>query len=125
MAHQQYSSGVEACVHCAIACRHCSAACLKEPDVKSLARCIGLNADCAYACDFAVDAMARGSEQVQAICALCADLCETCGDECAKHPMNHCRQCADACRRCADECRRMAQQPAKAAAKGAGASRAH
>ena len=110
MAHQQYAACVDACNQCAVTCHHCATACLQEQDVKMLARCIALDLDCAAICELAAGAMARGSEQVQAICALCADICEACADECARHTtMQHCVACADACRRCADECRRMAQ----------------
>jgi hypothetical protein len=111
MAHQQYTSCIEACNQCAIACNHCSTACLLEQDVKMMARCIALDMDCAAICELATAAMARGSEQVQGICALCADICDACGEECAKHQMAHCQECAAACRRCAEECRRMAQMP--------------
>lgn len=125
MAHQQYASCIEACNQCAVACYHCATACLQEPDVKMMARCIELDIDCAEMCKLAVAAMSRGSEQAEAICALCADICETCGDECAKHQPDHCRQCADACRRCADECRRMSQQAGTQASRGADAQAAH
>lgn len=110
MAHQQYPSCIDACNQCAVACNHCSTACLQEPGVQSMVRCIELDIDCAAICQLAAGALARGSENAQSICALCADICQACGDECAKHPMDHCRECADACRRCADECRRMSQQ---------------
>jgi hypothetical protein len=124
MAHQQYASCIEACDQCAAACNHCSTACLQEDDVKMMARCIALDLDCADICRLASAAMARGSEQAQAICALCADICEACGDECSKHAMDHCQACAEACRRCAQECRRMAQAP-KGTSSSATATRAH
>jgi hypothetical protein len=124
MAHQQYSSCIEACDQCAIACNHCSTACLQEPDVKMLARCIALDIDCAELCKLASAAMARGSEQAHAICALCAEVCEACGDECGKHQMDHCKECAAACRRCAQECRRMSQAP-RPQAQSTSAGRAH
>jgi hypothetical protein len=84
---------------------------MKEPDVASMARCIALDIDCAEICKLASAAMARGSEQVHAICAVCAEICEACGEECAKHQVDHCQACAAACKRCAQECRRMAQSP--------------
>ena len=99
---------IEACNACAIACNHCAAACLKEDDVKMMARCIALDMDCAAMCQLAAAAMARGSEHVNAICSLCADLCEACGDECAKHKAAHCQSCATACRACATACLEMA-----------------
>lgn len=110
MSHAQYESCIEACSVCAATCNHCASACLHEPDVKMMARCIALDLDCAAICQLAAEAMARGSENAQAICSLCADICDACGEECAKHTaMEHCRECADACHRCADECRRMSQ----------------
>ena len=121
MAHQQYQSCIEACNDCAVACNHCATACLQEHDVRSMARCISLDMECADICRLASASMARGGEHAQAICALCADICQTCGDECAKHPMDHCRQCADACRRCADECRRIGQQTGASAGRGTSA----
>jgi hypothetical protein len=124
MAHQQYASCIEACDQCAIACSHCSTACLQEDDVKMMARCIALDMDCAEFCKLASAATARGSDQAQAICGLCADICEACGDECAKHQMDHCQACAEACRRCAQECRRMSQT-ATPKATSMSAGRAH
>jgi hypothetical protein len=109
MAHQMNQTCIDACNACAVACDHCAAACLQEADVKSMARCIALDMDCAAICRLAAGYMARGSEFAGALCRLCADVCQACGEECAKHPMDHCQQCATACRRCADECRAMAR----------------
>ena len=108
MAHRTNASCIEACNACADACDHCAAACLQEQDVRAMARCIALDMDCAAVCRLAAGSMARGSECMKQVCALCADVCQRCGEECAKHPMDHCRECAEACRRCAEECRRMA-----------------
>ena len=107
MAHQDQSC-IEACNECAVACNDCAAACLGEDNVKMMARCIALDIDCAAICQLAAAAIARDSEFVAEICAVCATACEACGDECAKHKMAHCQACAEACRRCAEECRRMA-----------------
>ena len=108
MAHQQYKSCVDACNACADACDHCSTACLQESDVKSMARCIALDIDCAAICRLAAGYMSRGSECAKQVCTLCAEVCERCGEECAKHQHPHCQECAQACRRCAEECRRRA-----------------
>lgn len=107
MPHAQFNSCIEACHACAVACNHCASSCLQEQDVTPMARCIALDLDCAEICTLAASLMSRGSDQSQAVCALCADACQACADECRKHPMDHCRQCAEACTRCADECRRM------------------
>lgn len=108
MPHQKFRACIEACNACAGACNHCAASCLQEQDIKSLARCIALDVDCAEICVLAAAAMARASESSKVICTACADVCEQCGAECAKHQMEHCQQCARACMECAQECRRMA-----------------
>lgn len=109
MPHEKFKSCIDACYACATACDHCAVSCLAEQDVRSMARCIKLDLDCAEICRVAASYMARGSEFAQAICRLCAEVCQACAEECAKHQMNHCQRCAEACRRCAEECRRMAQ----------------
>ena len=103
-----YMSCIDACRSCATACHQCFAECLKEEDVKMMARCIALDADCAAACSLAADVMARRSEYAEAICALCAQICKACGDECARHEAEHCKACAAACHKCAQECAAMA-----------------
>ncbi len=103
-------SCIAACVECLVACEVCAAACLNEKDVKQLADCIRLDADCAEACSAALRVMARGGPLAQEICRMCAEACERCAAECEKHADHHehCRLCAEACRRCAAECHRMA-----------------
>ena len=108
MVQQKFNACIEACKSCAVACNYCAASCLHEQDVKTMVRCIALDMDCAQICALAAAAMARGSEHVPALCALCAEICKSCGDECGKHKMQHCQECAKACLRCADECRKMA-----------------
>jgi hypothetical protein len=111
MSHEKYEDYQEcigACHTCIVACNHCAACCLQEADVKQLARCIGLDSDCAQICQLAVSFMAGGSDHTAAACRLCAEICEACAAECASHDMDHCQQCAEACRRCADACRSVA-----------------
>lgn len=105
----RWADCIAACNACAAACHHCAAACLQEAHVQKMARCIGLNFDCAQICQLSVAYMAGGSEHAGALCRLCAQVCRSCGDECARHEPDHCQQCAEACRRCADECERMAE----------------
>ena len=107
-AKNAYQFCIDACQSCATACNQCFAACLKEDDVKMMARCIALDADCAAMCTLAANAMARGSDHAKAICRLCAEICQACGDECAKHHADHCKACAAACHACAKECKAMA-----------------
>jgi len=106
--HLQFQDCIDACNACADACDHCAGACLQEDDVKSMARCVALDMDCAQICRLSAALMARGSTFASELCRLCADICRACGDECGKHAMDHCQQCAEACRRCADACARMA-----------------
>jgi hypothetical protein len=105
--YEDYQDCIAACHACVVACNHCAACCLQEADVKHMTRCIGLDTDCAQACQLAIAFMAGGSEHVASACRLCAEICQACGEECAKHDVDHCQQCAEACRRCAEECRKM------------------
>lgn len=108
MAHEKYAHCIDSCNRCADACDHCSTACLKEPNVAAMARCVGLDIDCAALCRFAAGAMSRNSEFAATICNLCAEVCEACGEECDKHEHDHCKECARLCRECAQACREMA-----------------
>lgn len=126
MAYDQFAACIEACNTCAAACDHCATACLQEGEVKSLARCIALDIDCAQICRMAAGYMARGSELASYLCKFCEEVCGACGEECAKHPMDHCQRCTEACRRCADECRRMAtRMPGQRAAQSRSPSASH
>lgn len=109
MPHEKFQSCIDACYACATACDHCAVSCLEEQDVKSMARCIKLDMDCAQICRLAASYMARGSEFSQTLCRLCAEVCQACAEECGKHQMDHCQRCARACRNCAEECSRMAE----------------
>jgi hypothetical protein len=122
MQRQQYQACIEACNECADSCDICAAACLQEQDVKSMARCIALDLDCAQLCRLAAGMMARSSEAASSICQACADLCDMCADECSKFPMQNCKDCADACRRCAAECRQMTAMAGAGRGAGAGAA---
>ncbi len=110
MAHEQYTTCIEACNSCADACDHCATACLAEENPKHMARCIALDMDCAAICRMAAGFMARDSEFVESLCNLCAEICDACGAECGKYDMQHCQDCAQACRRCAEECRAMGRK---------------
>jgi hypothetical protein len=105
--YEEYQDCIAACHACAVACNHCAASCLQEPDVKSLARCIGLDLDCEQICQLSISFMSGGSEHSAAACELCGRICRACAEECESHDMDHCQQCAEACRRCAEECERM------------------
>ena len=99
---------IDACNECALECERCANACLGEPEVKTLARCISLDLNCAEICRTAAVIMTRGADRAAEFCQLCADFCAECAQECERHAhMEHCRRCAEACRRCESECRRM------------------
>jgi hypothetical protein len=110
--YEEYQDCIAACHACAVACNHGAACCLQEPDVKSMARCIALQSDCAQICELAVAFMSGGSDHSPALCALCADICRACGTECQRHDLDHCQQCAEACFRCEKECRKVASTAA-------------
>ena len=108
--NQKYQTCIDACNDCFEACEFCATSDLREQDVKSMARCIQLNRDCANICSIASQFMSRDSEYSKKICAICADVCDECAQECEKYTdMEHCKLCAQACRRCAEECRKIAK----------------
>ncbi|MDE2605725.1 MAG: four-helix bundle copper-binding protein [Burkholderiales bacterium] len=106
--YEDYQDCIAACHACVVACNHCAASCLQEPHVGELVTCIGLDTDCAQACQLAIAFMSGGSDHVAAVCRMCAEVCRACAAECAQHDMDHCQQCAEACKRCAEECRKLA-----------------
>ena len=108
MPSHQETECLRACNECAAACLQCATACLKESDPKSMARCIGLDMECADICGLAARSIASGGENMKAVLSLCAQVCETCASECTKHPVDHCKRCAEACKRCAEACHSMA-----------------
>lgn len=105
---EKFHACIEACVECWLACEMCSDACLDEDNIQMMVKCIRLDRDCAAACQAAIGAMVRGSDNAAAFCRLTAELCSKCAEECGKHDHDHCRVCAEACRKCSEECREMA-----------------
>lgn len=104
MAEQSWKQCIEACDDCAQACAQCALACLSEAEPRKLARCIALDLDCEAQCRLASSALARGSEFLTQLMAMCARLCEACAQECERHEHLHCQECAAACRHCARLC---------------------
>ncbi|MES2005511.1 MAG: four-helix bundle copper-binding protein [Bacteroidota bacterium] len=107
MSHQQNHQLIAALNNCVAECNHCTTACLGEQDVKMLAKCIGLDIDCADICTLVAALTARGSEHAKHLLKECAEVCNACAEECEKHAkmgMEHCRTCAEACRACAAAC---------------------
>jgi hypothetical protein len=104
MLSEHQLEAIRACNDCLTACMLCATACLEE-DATGMARCISLDLECAELCRLTASAIARNSEHMDAICALCAHACDTSSDECDKHNMDHCQRCAEASRYCAETCR--------------------
>ena len=59
--YEDYQDCIAACHACVVACNHCAASCLQEPHVEHMVGCIGLDSDCAQACQLAVAFMSGGS----------------------------------------------------------------
>jgi len=95
---------------CMEALGHCHALCLSTASVHCLEsggehvrpQHFRLMLDCAAACAFAADALARKSQFHNRICALAADIAETCGSDCDR--LGGMEACAAACREAARLC---------------------
>jgi len=105
------ASAIDALVDCAATCTQCADACLSEGDRMELARCIGLNHDCADVCATASRVISRqagyDASVTRALLTACLAACRSCGDECGSHAqhMEHCAICREQCRRCEKACR--------------------
>lgn len=101
---------IRACLDCAQACVACADACIGEEDPKRLARCIGLNQDCANVCEVTAKVFTRQTAPDEhlrrALLQACIVACHACAEECGKHAkgMRHCHICAEACRACEKAC---------------------
>lgn len=105
-----YDEYIKACLDCAVACNTCTVACLNEPEVKSLAKCIQLNLECATVCKAAAELMTLQSTFSGRLIDLCLDVCNDCAAECGLHASmgtEHCRICAEACLQCATVCSKL------------------
>ncbi len=89
---------------CVLDCYNCSSTCLLEDNQKSVARVIKLCIECADICRLAAAAIAMRSENMYAICRLCAEICKKCEMECMRHKTECCIKCAGSCRLCAEAC---------------------
>ena len=100
---------LDSCLQCLVACELCATACLEEENSQAMIRCIQLDRICADLCALAARAIARRSDLVSQVCALCVLACRSCSKECARHShSDHCKRCAAACRRCEKECQKIA-----------------
>ncbi|RBW70960.1 four-helix bundle copper-binding protein [Bacillus taeanensis] len=107
MAHEKYSSVIQALHECMEACNHCYDECLNEENVKSMSECIRLDRECADICSFLEQSLSRNSPFIKETANLCIEACKKCADECKKHNHDHCQKCAESCRKCADECEKL------------------
>lgn len=101
---------VAACHDCTASCLSCADACVHETTDEDLARCIGLNLDCAAVCTATAQVLARSGDGdrsgLNALLRACIAACRSCAEECSRHGshMDHCRVCAEACRECEQAC---------------------
>ncbi|MDZ4810064.1 MAG: four-helix bundle copper-binding protein [Bacteroidota bacterium] len=108
MSHQKFQSCIDACVSCAVVCNDCATECLQENDIKTLAKCIHLDRECAAICFAVANLMSIGGEHAAHLLEECAEKGDACVVECENHPnLAHCKKCAEACRMCAKERRAM------------------
>ena len=105
MAHENFTSCIEACLRCAQECEYCGDACIGRAE---MANCVRTCRDRSELCWMCSGYMSRGSSLAVALCRVCAVACEVCATECGAHQAEHCKRCADACQRCAEECYKMA-----------------
>jgi hypothetical protein len=61
---------------------------------------------CAEVCRASAAVMMIGADQMNRVCAACAEICDACAESCAK--LDGMGPCIEACKRCADACRSMA-----------------
>jgi hypothetical protein len=61
---------------------------------------------CAEICRGAAAIMMIGIDQMNRVCAACAEICDACAESCAA--LDGMEECVRACRRCAAACRQMA-----------------
>ena len=103
-------------VECITSLQHCHAICLSIAMTSGLEERIGpqhirLMMDCAAACSFAADLIARKSQFHTEVCRLCADICDTCAQDCDQ--LGDLDQCAAVCRDASAQSRELAR-PQKA-----------
>jgi len=100
---------IDSCLQCLVACELCATACLEDEDSQAMTRCARLNRICADLCELTARVIARRSDLMRQVCALCVLACWSCGEECARHShVDPCKRCAAACRRCEKECQKVA-----------------
>ena len=104
---------VDACTSCFAICSYCADQCLEKDGME---KCVRHCLDCLEICQTMASLAARGSQNLGAVAAACAEICDACADECEKHGSDHCKACAEACRKCAEECRKLADAHARKAA---------
>lgn len=113
-ANPQLASFVAELQNCAATCNTCADACLSEDDVRMLAKCIGLNADCADVCTTTARLAGRVGHHQHAVMRhqveACQEICRLCAEECERHEHAHCKVCAESCRACEAMCGQMLER---------------
>lgn len=102
---------VQTMLDCYLACTKTINHCLEMGGEHASPDHINLLMDCAKICMLASDFAARGSNNHQKLCKLCADICRQCAQECENMADGNqaMLDCAEACRKCAETCDKMAQ----------------
>lgn len=111
MLDAQHLECIRACQETVAACQTCISA-SRDGDSQAMARCIALCVDCADLCKLTANAIARNSEHMDAICALCAQACLACNEECSRHVSLGCQRCAEISYYCAEACHHIMQSHA-------------
>jgi hypothetical protein len=116
---RQVADCMEALGHCHATCLSTAAVhCLESGGEHVRPQHFRLMLDCAAACAFAADALARKSQFHNRICALAGDIATTCGRDC--EALGGMEACAAACRETARLCAEVAKSEHEAViAKGA------
>ncbi|HLG03804.1 MAG TPA: four-helix bundle copper-binding protein [Bacteroidia bacterium] len=91
---------------CISACHQCASACLEESP-EQFAICIRQNMKCGTICFATIQMITLGSEQVDELCTICAEICNACAAECASHHTEMTLLCARSCLKCADACHKL------------------
>lgn len=100
-----YNQCIDACYKCASACDICAASWVNVSGPDTTREYVWLSTLCANICRMAARHMASGSEIVNIICQLCADLCQKFSNQYDNSQNEECKLCVQACLHCVQACR--------------------
>lgn len=104
MSLEKYRKCIDACLECVKECKSCIGECLEGLNADDMASLIKVQTNCAAITLLSVDFMSNGSDFVNPLCKLCAEVCIDCAVECEKYiHLEHCKRCAIVCRKSAEE----------------------